>query len=155
MLYAHSNRVVHRALSPHAIWSPPRGRREVRVLVGDWQTAGSAGADSLTGGSGGVTALFGAASSRPGRPRRLSGRVVPRDADSRLAKAFQAPEGAFTDRADRIRLDVFALGALGYYVLAGAPGRDEPRRHCAIGCAARTAWISPPTCRRSPRQHGT
>ena len=47
------------------------------------------------------------------------------DVDRRLAEAFQAPEGVWNRGADRIRLDVFALGALAYYVLAGRPAAAD------------------------------
>ena len=47
------------------------------------------------------------------------------DVDRRLAEAFQAPEGVWNRDADRIRLDVFALGALAYYVLAGHPAASD------------------------------
>ena len=47
------------------------------------------------------------------------------DVDRRLAEAFQAPEGVWNRDADRIRLDVFALGALAYYVLAGRPAAAD------------------------------
>ena len=42
LLYAHSNRVVHRCLSPHAVWVRQRDAgQEIRAIVGDWQTAGA------------------------------------------------------------------------------------------------------------------
>ena len=41
------------------------------------------------------------------------------DLDRRQAEAFQAPEGVWNSGADRVRLDVFSLGALAYFVLAG------------------------------------
>ena len=47
------------------------------------------------------------------------------DVDRRLAEAFQAPEGVWNRDADRIRLDVFALGALAYFVLAGRPAAAD------------------------------
>ena len=47
------------------------------------------------------------------------------DVDRRLAEAFQAPEGVWNKDAERIRLDVFALGALAYYVLAGRPAAAD------------------------------
>ena len=43
-----------------------------------------------------------------------------------MAEAFQAPEGVWNPDADRIRIDVFALGALTYYVLSGQmPAADR------------------------------
>ena len=43
-----------------------------------------------------------------------------------MAEAFQAPEGVWNPNADRIRIDVFALGALAYYVLSGRmPAADR------------------------------
>ena len=151
VLYAHSNRVVHRALSPHAIWVRRRDADgEIRVLVGDWQTAGSTGAESQSGGSGGVTALFGVGEqTHAGGLTR--GRPLPGDMDSRLAEAFQAPEGVFSNQADRIRLDVFALGALGYYILAGHPAaasraglRDRLRREGGLDLAADLPQVAAP-----------
>lgn len=123
LLYAHSNRVVHRCLSPHAVWvRQPEPGQEIRAIVGDWQTAGSIPVTGLTGSSGGVTGLFGASD---GQARTAGAtvvvRAVPGDADLRLTEAFQAPEQLFTDKTDRIRLDVFALGALSYYILTGRP----------------------------------
>ena len=52
LLYAHSNRVVHRCLSPHAVWVRRREDEEIRAIVGDWQTAGSVGGNGLTGNRG-------------------------------------------------------------------------------------------------------
>ena len=68
--YAHRNRVVHRGLTPHAVLGPAAaGRRQLRVLVGDWQSAGAVAGPALTGLSErGVTGLMGApmATSRGG-----------------------------------------------------------------------------------------
>jgi serine/threonine protein kinase len=117
--YAHGNRIVHRGLTPHAVsvHQPPDG--ELRVLVGDWQSAGTLAGAVPTGLSGsGVTALMGAADAYSQAGAMRPGAV---DVDQRLAEAFQAPEGVWNRGADRIRLDVFALGALAYYVLAGRP----------------------------------
>ena len=48
------------------------------------------------------------------------------DVDRRMAEAFQAPEGVWNQDADRIRIDVFALGALAYCVLSGRmPAADR------------------------------
>ena len=59
--YAHGNRVVHRGLTPHAVWVTGLPDGELRVLVGDWQSAGTVAGPALTGLSGsGVTGLIGA-----------------------------------------------------------------------------------------------
>ena len=127
--YAHRNRVVHRGLTPHAVLVRQGPDGGMRVLVGDWQSAGTAGGSSLTGLSGsGVTGLMGASdgtSRAPGQPSVLL-RAGAVDVDRRLAEAFQAPEGVWNRDADRIRLDVFALGALAYFVLSGLlPASDR------------------------------
>jgi hypothetical protein len=46
---------------------------------------------------------------------------VDTDPERWLTEAFRAPEGVWNPMADRIRLDVFGLGALAYYLLTGAP----------------------------------
>lgn len=48
------------------------------------------------------------------------------DLDRQFAEVFQAPEGVWNREADRVRLDVFSLGALAYYLIAGrAPALDS------------------------------
>ncbi|MDQ1305164.1 MAG: hypothetical protein QG671_994, partial [Actinomycetota bacterium] len=106
--YAHNNRVVHRGLSPRAVWVRPVSgtKHDVKVRVGDWQGAGSTdGAAGTRVSSRGITTLFG---------------VAQPDDDTGLTEAFAAPEGAWVAGADRIRLDVFGLGALAFYLLTGA-----------------------------------
>jgi serine/threonine protein kinase len=131
--YAHGNRVVHRGLTPHAVWVHRVADGELRVLVGDWRSAGTVAGPSLTGLSGsGVTGLMGAADAG-GPMGAAEGGGLPSamlrpgavDVDRRLAEAFQAPEGVWNRDADRIRLDVFGLGALAYYVLAGRPAAAD------------------------------
>lgn len=106
--YAHNNRVVHRGLSPLAVWvrPVPGTSNDVKVRVGDWQGAGTVpGVAGTHVTADGITTLVGA---------------VPAADDSRLIEAFTAPEGVWSADADRIRLDVFGLGALAFYLLTGA-----------------------------------
>jgi serine/threonine protein kinase len=127
--YAHQNRVVHRGLTPHAILVRSRSDGGVRVLVGDWQSSGTVSRAGTTGLSdAGVTNLFGVTEGASPRADRggEAFRLGAVDVDQRLAEAFQAPEGVWLQGADRVRLDVFALGALGYYILTGRiPATDR------------------------------
>jgi serine/threonine protein kinase len=113
--YAHNNRIVHRALIPPAVWVRPvlGTQSDVKVRVGDWQAAGNVRSAAVADTSvRGVTSLAGA--------------VLP-DQGSGPAEVFTAPEGAWNADADRIRLDVFGLGALAFYLLTGkspAPSRS-------------------------------
>ena len=107
LAYAHSNRLVHRGLSPRAVLVSDQGGR-LRVVVADWQSVGAVAAAGTP--TAGVTALFGTDAATP----------TP-DVERWLQEGFAAPEGAFGRATDRVRLDVFGLGALTFYVLAGAP----------------------------------
>jgi serine/threonine protein kinase len=132
--YAHRNRVVHRGLTPHAVSVRPLPDGGLQVLVGDWQSAGTVAGTGPTGLSGnGVTGLMDSAdrngadagASLAGGSASILMRPGAVDVDRRLAEAFQAPEGVWNRDADRIRLDVFALGALAYFVLAGRPAAAD------------------------------
>ena len=126
--YAHRNRVVHRGLTPHAVLVRPVPDGGMRVLVGDWQSAGTVTGPSLTGlPSSGVTSLMGVSDRTSQEPEQPSVIMRPGavDVDRRLAEALQAPEGVWNRDADRVRLDVFALGALAYFVLSGRPPASD------------------------------
>lgn len=119
--YAHGNKVVHRALSPHAVWvqDVPGTNGEVKVRVGDWQGAGTLDSTRTTQrGGAGVTSLFGTTRSQPGSTTEHD--------EGWHREAFTAPEGAWTERADRVRIDIFGLGAVAYYIFTGqAPATDH------------------------------
>lgn len=109
LAYAHQNRLVHRGLSPRAVMVVDRAGN-LRVQVGDWQTIGSTG-ENTSSAPDGVTSLFLADAPSDGA----------REPDRWLHEAFSAPEGAFDPAANRVKVDVFGLGALAFYVLSGTP----------------------------------
>lgn len=105
--YAHSHKVVHRGLSPKAIWVED-GPGGVKSKIGDWQTAGRTQAETVHEG---VTGLALRESDPPEQ--------------AWLTEGFAAPEGRWSANADRIRLDVFGIGALAYFILTGkSPARS-------------------------------
>jgi len=140
--YAHDNSVVHRGLTPHAVHVRETvEKREVKILVGGWQSAGTTRSATTTAGPG-VTGLLGAEQLSTAA-ERLHSVMNPADADRRAAEAFQAPEGVWNTQAQRVPLDVFALGALSYFVLAGRPAapdraalRERVRRDGGLDLAA-------------------
>ena len=62
--------------------------------------------------------MFGASRDRPSA---AVGAVDDADPERWLTEGFRAPEGVWKPDADRIRLDVFGLGALAFYLLSGQP----------------------------------
>lgn len=145
--YAHRHRVVHRGLTPAAVHVRTRDDGEPRVQVGEWLTAGT------TAGSGSGDAVSGITSlpESGGATGRLAALLRPGvDLDRQFAEVFQAPEGVWNRAADRVRLDVFALGALTYYLFAGrvpAPDRstlrDRLQRDGGLDLAADLPQVSP------------
>ncbi|RYF60894.1 MAG: BREX system serine/threonine kinase PglW, partial [Comamonadaceae bacterium] len=98
--YAHRHRVVHRTLNPRAIVVRQRGSGP-QPQVTDWDSAGVLPANAETG----VTRLS------AGPLSLMAGAL------SDQARLFAAPEGA--SPADPARMDVFGLGALAFYLVAG------------------------------------
>jgi serine/threonine protein kinase len=125
--YAHGNKVVHRGLSPKAVWVRPipGTANDVKVRVGDWQGAGAVEAAGLTHSVvPGVTSLFGATPKQAATPTgqsQVQATADQADSERWLTDTFRAPEGAWNPTADRVRLDVFGLGALAFYLLTQQP----------------------------------
>jgi len=128
LAYAHRNHVAHRGLGPSAVLinrdELARGAVDIRIV--DWSFAGRVHpGSSVSATMVGSAAEAGAA-----------------DVDD----VYQAPEDRWSRDADRIALDVFALGALAYYLLSGgsAPADSRPallerlRRDNGLDLAAAT-----------------
>jgi serine/threonine protein kinase len=110
--YAHRHRVVHRGLTPAAVLVRDLPDGGVEAVVADWQTAGSTG--GTTGVGAPLVTLLG-----------TSVLNLVHGADEATRSVYQAPEGVFLREVDRVKLDVFALGAVGYYLLTRrAPAAD-------------------------------
>ncbi|WP_158319220.1 BREX system serine/threonine kinase PglW [Actinoplanes xinjiangensis] len=109
LAYAHRHHVVHRGLSPVAVLARWRTTEEIEIRLGDWQVAGADAPGNSTP-SPTATRLFAV----------LEGREAV-DSGSQPGRGYLAPEGRWDRTADRIRLDVFALGAMAYHIVAGRP----------------------------------
>ena len=122
--YAHGSHVVHRQLTPACVWVRAGRRHEgqIRLRISSWEVAGASGDTTVTTSArAGVTAL--AAAADPNDAARSP------DADPDAGNAaYEAPEGAWSPRADRVRLDVFGWGAVAHHVLVGtAPAASRPQ----------------------------
>lgn len=139
--YAHMNRLVHRGLSPRAVLIRERAGG-VRVQVGDWQSVGAIGAEGLSALPGaGVTLLASSGSDT----------AAVNEDDRWLREGFAAPEGALRRDADRVRVDVFGLGALAFYLLTGFPPartaaalRDRIREQAGLDVSVELPEVSGP-----------
>ncbi|MFC5260925.1 BREX system serine/threonine kinase PglW [Kribbella qitaiheensis] len=112
MAYAHRQGIVHRGLTPAAVMvfpDEPNGAAPT-VRVGGWQLVGADRGTGTDGAAGSATRLH----------RILEDRRVP-DAEQQRMEVYLAPEGRFDVGAERVRLDVFGLGALAYLLASGQP----------------------------------
>ncbi|GAA4837470.1 BREX system serine/threonine kinase PglW [Garicola koreensis] len=106
--YAHSNGIVHRGLNPMAITVHGSQRDGSQLKVGNWQVAGAVddATNSILETQGTATRVFGLLD----RDRS--------DRGERFADSFVAPEGQWSPHAHRVKLDVFALGAVAYLLVS-------------------------------------
>ena len=98
---AHRYRLYHRGLSPQTILVRATGAKAFDVILFDWQIA----TRQLQEAEGETTGTL--------HVEMLSDRLV--------QEIYLAPEARMAPRPDAIKLDLFALGAIGYFVLAGEP----------------------------------
>lgn len=128
--YAHRNRVVHRGLNPRSIAIRERGQ-QLRPQVTDWDSAGILPANPDTAVSRLSSGSLSLMASAPGETARL----------------FAAPEGLRPQ--DPVRIDVFGLGALAFFILTGgqspatSPGElmDRLRRDRGLDLAVELPQI--------------
>lgn len=125
LAYAHGNGIVHRGLSPLAVWikeaagpagpaghpGPAGAASPLTVKVSDWESLGRTEPDAGAavgpgaGSATGVTSL-GSSTFLAAQEAGLSG--------------YEAPEGRWNSRnANRAAVDQFSLGALAAFVLSG------------------------------------
>lgn len=112
MAYAHRQGIVHRGLTPSAVMvfpDEPSGPAPT-VRVGGWQLVGADQGTGTGGAAGSATRLH----------RILENRRSP-DPERQRMEVYLAPEGRFEAGADRVRLDVFGLGAVAYLLASGQP----------------------------------
>lgn len=113
--YAHGKHVVHRNLNPHSVLVRPGSDGPVRVMLTGWQAVGRTDDATHSTTTLGVTTLAG-----------QDVEQLP-DEERWAHEGFSAPEGAFEASKDRLRLDVFGLGALAFYLVSGGkpPARTQ------------------------------
>jgi serine/threonine protein kinase len=112
MAYAHRQGIVHRGLTPSAVMvfpDEPSGAAPT-VRIGGWQLVGADQGTGTGGAAGSATRLH----------RLLENRRAP-DPEQQRMEVYLAPEGRFDAGADRVRLDVFGLGAVAYLLASGHP----------------------------------
>ncbi|GAA1228676.1 BREX system serine/threonine kinase PglW [Prauserella halophila] len=135
--YAHRHRVVHRGLAPSAVSVRERSSDGHAVTVANWDAVGRVPGTQLSRVSSTGQSEVEPEQGHPG--------AALADED----QLFEAPEGRWSPNADRVRLDVFALGAVTFYLLtnqvlpAQDPGAlvDRLRRDGGLDLAAELPQI--------------
>jgi len=107
LAYAHGRGVVHRGLGPRAVQVRAARDGRLQVRLTDWQGVGRTDASASAAATRGVTALL------------QSDGETDSDGERWFRDGFVAPEGVLGDAQGRLRLDVFSLGALAFYLVTG------------------------------------
>lgn len=118
--YAHGRHVTHRGLSPRSVSVRTHTSERPELRVSDWHTAARSASSASSSPSG-----TGTPDSLLSGTRHLDALVE----DESLV--FLAPEAgvrADVEQADRVKADVFSLGAVAYTVLTGAQPAPDPAR---------------------------
>jgi serine/threonine protein kinase len=100
--YAHSKRVIHRALAPQSVLVMDPNAPSPRIKVFNWQV-GVREAESASSATAHVQELV-----------------------DRQATAYMAPETLLAPKAAAEAADVFSLGAIAYHVFSGRPPGASP-----------------------------
>ena len=135
--YAHSHRIIHRDLKPANVLVGDFGE----TVVIDWGLAKDLDADDATADSGTRVGKRTVRAKRPSAPPEP--KPVPNSQSSTLTiagsvmgtPAYMAPEQARGEAVDQ-RADVFALGAMLYHLLTGAPPYNARTATDVIAAAA-------------------
>lgn len=114
--YAHTHDVAHRALTPHSVFILPGRDGTPQVNIGNWAYAGYH--DQPDGDVDGVTTHLAALDA-------IQNEKSVQNEESQYRERFAAPESTASN-ANRILADVFALGALAYFIITGeAPAENR------------------------------
>ncbi|MET8349017.1 BREX system serine/threonine kinase PglW [Micromonospora sp. NPDC005206] len=105
--YAHSRHLVHRALSPRAIFVYDPDKPRPRLVVTDWQAGGRVAATTT-------------------QATLLAGTTHVDQLTDESVRLYQAPELATNPDAPGRLLDMFSLGAITYLIFAGRPPATSP-----------------------------
>ncbi|MFC7276772.1 BREX system serine/threonine kinase PglW [Paractinoplanes rhizophilus] len=106
--YAHSRRLVHRALTPQSIYVRHPDDPRPQLLVTEWQAGGRL-----------------ADATRTTRLTSTDGAGMELFFDDDVRR-YQAPEAAHRIDVPGIPLDVFSLGAIAYRIFTGRPPAETP-----------------------------
>lgn len=122
--YAHSKRVIHRALAPQSVLVMDPDAEVPRIKVFNWQV-GVREADSAS-----------------------SATVHVQELVDRQATVYMAPAALLDPKAASEASDVFSLGAIAYHLFSGRPPGESPAEVARTFGASCSSW---PSGRRSPR----